>query len=169
MKNEKKLQVLCEQLPYGLMCLTNWQNTNGNIGELKLIGIHKNILFDNDKGGFMPCGIETVKPILHEMDLTKKITIGGETFVPLDKIASLRGFAYWNIIKNPEEPGHLIIQFRDEDDSTLMDEFKPMVLNFSALYDLPFFVIECFKKWHMNYLAESDYVKVSSLPKSPYA
>lgn len=101
-----------------------------------------------------------IKPILHEMDLTNPITVDGETFIPIEELKKTFYNVDWQFIKFFGNGFEVEIS---------MDSNSGIYFNLS--FEEITGIIECFKKWHMNYLnlPESDYIKVSSLPKSPYA
>lgn len=101
----------------------------------------------------------TILPILHEMDLTKPITVEGETFVPIERLKKIFYNVDWQYISFGN--GFEVEISMDSNSGIYFN------LSFGEMTG----IIECFKKWHMNYLnlPESYYIKVSSLPKYPYA
>lgn len=92
MKENRKLELndITGYLPYNLKVLTN----NGDIEYLKSLGEvaeHNGNVTTCYNGSFYNCGyIENIMPILRPMsDLTKEISINGETIIPLIKIAEI--------------------------------------------------------------------------------
>lgn len=158
MKNEKKLQALCEQLSYGIKVLICDPVSN-----------EKDQIFELDKNAVGICenkiciasAINTnlCFPILHEMDLTKPITIGGETFVPIQKLVELERK------KNPKQ----WIEAPTNEEEIAVYEFQILIYSVEE-NTIPHWMCDLLNEWHFNWrnLPESDYVKVSSLPKSPY-
>lgn len=196
MKTEKKHQVLCEQLPYGLKArytnkwnvtdtfeikgTSNSQKEKGDV-YVELLAKYKSAFFSK---------IDGVKLILHEMDLTKEITIGGETFVPIVELSKhFCNVGKCEIFKNKGEEdifgwdecngddysGYAIIYNPDDfgfyvcysEDVTGMREWDSLLWPVEAKH----IVYDLLNIWHFNWrnLPESEYIKVSSLPKSPYA
>lgn len=140
MKNNTKHQVICEQLPYGLKILIGdaYSHEKYRIFELdkNAVGICENKICIASAINTSLCF-----PILHEMDLTKEITVNGETFVPLDR---LKDDPDWD--------------FMDGGNIWVYELFQGKKTDMTMI---PYGIIQKFKEWHMNYLdlPESDYVK----------
>src|SRR5690606_40995734 len=67
-------------------------------------------------------------------------------------------FDYWELLSNEDEPKDIIVRFRSEDDSTYIDEFAPLVVNFSNVQGIPYWIVnlrseerrvgkECRSRW----------------------
>lgn len=151
MKNEKKLQVLCEQLPYGLKIFDDISKEILEALEMMHEPVPDEFISRYGRNQFEQASVDSeLKPILHSMDyLTKEITIAnyhdGKPFIPMEHLANEYGSFYLATI----------IDINMKIDSGCLTTYIADKLN----------------KWHFNWrnLPESDYIRVDSLPKSPYA
>jgi|SRR5690606_25302957 len=112
-----------------------------------------------------PPNINDCTPHLFSMkDLTTPIRVDGyddgKEFVPVVELMKYRAFDYWELLSNEDEPKDIIVRFRSEDDSTYIDEFAPLVVNFSNVQGIPYWIVNLLIKWHFNVfdLPETDYI-----------
>ena len=143
----EKLKVFSAYLPFDLKIKTpngyrpNRKESTGVSGIAYLTG---DLYADLENKTFP---VNKFKPILFSLeDLTKPITIGGETFVPIDEL---------NKIKNVR----LIVEKYKNGDKRLLN-----INTFSfSLFDFEYKIIEKLLEWKFNVfnLQEDEYVKVT--------
>lgn len=154
MTDQRKLELtLCDGLPHGLKVMITSNQAYGGIETIK--GINTRLGGSVDFIGGTARGITHVKPILFDLSsLTEEITIGGETFVPIDRIKELFPNVpnWYRVI----DKGHVIKHY----------------LNQSALTtsNTEYVVIQKLNEWHFNTrgLNPDQFINVKDLRQNPY-
>ena len=100
-----------------------------------------------DEYGNVDCEINDCMPILRPLDLTKEIEHGGEKFVPIDVIKSIRGII--------DAPYHFV------------SDFKTAIKNKSISFD----IIEMLVIWHFDIsdlISKNQAIDINTLETNPY-
>ena len=146
-----KLKIYSAYLPYGLKIECHSEEEIKKEGNYisELSAIFKNGIqdeFGNDWDF-------NVKPILFSLeDLTKEITIGGETFVPFDELIKIKNV-------------RLRVEKYENGDKKLLN-----INTFSfSLFDFEYKIIEKLLEWKFNVfnIPEDEYIKVTE-ENNPY-
>ena len=145
-----KLKIYSAYLPFEVKVS---YNSIDYIGVLKSIDTFRNQVSFFSKHLFEQIEIEDVKPILFSLeDLTKEITIGGETFVPFDELIKIKNV-------------RLRVEKYENGDKKLLN-----INTFSfSLFDFEYKIIEKLLEWKFNVfnLPEIEYIKVTE-ENNPY-
>ena len=148
-----KLKIYSAYLPYGLKV----KDKDGFIGTVVQL-CAENIDFDANikvfnNFDFRWLFFDRVKPILFSLeDLTKEITINGETFVPFDELIKIKNV-------------RLRVEKYENGDKKLLN-----INTFSfSLFDFEYKIIEKLLEWKFNVfnLPEIEYIKVTE-ENNPY-
>ena len=147
----EKLKIYSAYLPFELKCEVINSGKEKEIGTI--IGVYNDgscvfgDIVESSKG------FESIKPILFSLeDLTKEITINGETFVPFDELIKIKNV-------------RLRVEKYENGDKKLLN-----INTFSfSLFDFEYKIIEKLLEWKFNVfnLPEIEYIKVTE-ENNPY-
>ncbi len=124
-----ELKHLAAYLPYGLKF---------RISEGKIFNLNANHIFNNHTGNYK--GLDKgAKIILRPLsDLTKEIEVGGERFVPIEKLCDLYSPKFHNSYQNDKCAG-FVYGFAAHD-----------VLNLKNIFENKYWQVEKLFEWHFD-------------------
>ena len=149
----EKLKIYSAYLPYGLKLQYFDDEREILHNDCKIVGFREDEMTIANNEYQYDVKFYDVKPILFSLeDLTKEITIGGETFVPFDELIKIKNV-------------RLRVEKYENGDKKLLN-----INTFSfSLFDFEYKIIEKLLEWKFNVfnLPEIEYIKVTE-ENNPY-
>ena len=148
-----KLKIYSAYLPYGLKLQYFDDEREILHNDCKIVGFREDEMTIANNEYQYDVKFYDVKPILFSLeDLTREITIGGETFVPFDELIKIKNV-------------RLRVEKYENGDKKLLN-----INTFSfSLFDFEYKIIEKLLEWKFNVfnIPETEYIKVTE-ENNPY-
>ena len=149
----EKLKIYSAYLPYGLKLQYFDDEREILHNDCKIVGFREDEMTIANNEYQYDVKFYDVKPILFSLeDLTREITIGGETFVPFDELIKIKNV-------------RLRVEKYENGDKKLLN-----INTFSfSLFDFEYKIIEKLLEWKFNVfnIPETEYIKVTE-ENNPY-